>query len=80
MLGGLWLVTRKIKPELEAWDFQPPPPPPHLKEERDQGLEVELIIHCAYVKKFPRTSTQSQEHEIQKAFQVGKIYLHLKTF
>ena len=53
MLGGLWLVTRKIKPGLEAWDLQPPPPSSHLEEERDQGLEVELKIHCAYVRKFP---------------------------
>ena len=66
------MVTRKIKPGLEAWDFQSPLPPPHLEDERDQGLEMELIIHCAYVKKFHEHPHNPGSMEFRELFRLVK--------
>ena len=48
LLVGTWIAseweldTRKTKPWLEVWNFQPPPPPHPWG--RREGLEIELIM------------------------------------
>ena len=51
MAPGCGLVTRKTKPWLKVWYFQPLPP--HHSSERGERLETELIIDNTYLRKPP---------------------------
>ena len=69
------LVTRKTKPRLEAWNFQPCPP--HAGLESGEGLEMEFIIDYACLRKPPQNpnsrrvthpTPQGQKLYVQKLY------------
>ena len=67
---------QKDKARIRSLGFSATSPSPTSgRGGREEGLEVELIIDHTYMRKSPRTSTQLQEHGIQRPSRLVKSTL-----
>ena len=73
-MHGFWMgvVSRETKAQLKSWNFQSPPYSP----EREEGLEMELIMDHAH--KIYRSLHKISIVGSLESFQVGK-HIHVRS-